>query len=176
MPSEDGSIVQQICCILRSNEPAITINVINVGIQAGSNDCGLFAIAMAYDLCAGIDPVTKAYTQGEMRSPPLMFQQQTLFQALINTSLEIYCVCRMPELAKRMVCCDCCGITKAVYQFQQQCSMIKIMKFLGNARKVQIHFVTLFYVHSHAQVLSVTLLLPVDLQSLCTPRERGKST
>ena len=28
VPSEDGSIVQQVCSILRSNEPAITINVI----------------------------------------------------------------------------------------------------------------------------------------------------
>ena len=122
VPSGDGSIVKQVCSILRSNEPAITINVINVGIQAGSNDCGLFAIAMAYDLCAGIDPVTKAYNQGEMRSHLHSCFSNKRLKAFPSTdkhitarilgqvTLEIYCVCRMPELAKRMVCCDCCGI------------------------------------------------------------------
>ena len=35
----------------------------NIGHQEGPSDCGLFAIAMAYDLCTGVNPVTRIYVQ-----------------------------------------------------------------------------------------------------------------
>lgn len=68
VPKESGTIFSQACNILRTQYPSITINVVNVGLQEGGTDCGLYAMAMAYDLCIGVDPISKKYTQGEMRS------------------------------------------------------------------------------------------------------------
>lgn len=68
VPEEHGTILSQLCTFLHTSQPSITTNVVNVGLQEGSNDCGLFAIAMAYDLCMGVNPVTRKYVQKEMRS------------------------------------------------------------------------------------------------------------
>ena len=68
LTEDDSTILPQVCCILHTPEPSITANVVNVGLQEGSSDCGLFAIAMAYDLCAGVDPATRQYVQSEMRN------------------------------------------------------------------------------------------------------------
>ncbi len=68
VPVEDGTILTQVGSILRTPKPTITTNVVNVCFQAGGSVCGLFAIAMAFDLCAGVDPVNKEYVQREMRS------------------------------------------------------------------------------------------------------------
>ena len=59
VPEEGDTIIPQACSILRTPEPSLIINVVNVGRQEGGSNCGLYAIAMAYDLCAGVDPVSK---------------------------------------------------------------------------------------------------------------------
>ena len=119
-PEEDGAIVSKSCQILHYLEPTITIRVINVGLQKGLNDCGLFAIAMAYDLCNGEDPSLKIYVQDEMRKHlHSCFTNASLnrfpshdiditSRVIFNLSVNIYCICRMPELSKWMVCCDRC--------------------------------------------------------------------
>ena len=53
-PSADGSIVQQVSIIL--DRKCFNINLINVPLQFGGTDCGLFAIAMATDLASRTDP------------------------------------------------------------------------------------------------------------------------
>ena len=50
----DGSIAKQASRILQSNSPSMVINVINVQRQDNYSDCGLFALAMAYDLCSNL--------------------------------------------------------------------------------------------------------------------------
>ena len=47
VPEDDGTILPQVCNILHTPEPSVTTNVVNVGLQEGGKDCGLFAIAMA---------------------------------------------------------------------------------------------------------------------------------
>ena len=122
VPVEDGTILTQVCSILQTPNPTITTNVVNVGCQEGGSDCGLFTIAMAYDLCAGVDPVTKEYVQSEMRShlhscfnnkllkpfPSTVcnIEKRTLFKVTV----KVYCKCRMPEEGKWMVCCDKCNV------------------------------------------------------------------
>ena len=67
-PSEDGSISKQARTILQSlHLTSIRINLINVRLQFGGTDCGLFAIAMAMDLCSGTDPFGVSYSQDMMR-------------------------------------------------------------------------------------------------------------
>ncbi len=121
VPVEDGTIVTQVCSILRTPEPTITTNVVNVCFQAGGRDCGLFAIAMAVDLCAGVDPVNKNYVQSEMRSHLHSCFSNKLLQPFPSTArnikkrtslevtVKVYCMCRRPEGDKLMVCCDKCN-------------------------------------------------------------------
>lgn len=119
-PKEDGTIVPQVCLILQCLESEVTIRVVNVGRQQGFDDCGLFAVAMAYDLCRGVDPATKLYVQNQMRSH-LYFcftvEQLCPFpsvsiditkRVICNFTVNVYCICRMPEQSKLMVCCDLC--------------------------------------------------------------------
>ena len=56
IPSEEGSIVRQACIMMRYSGEILKINVVDVQVQSGFNDCGLFAIAMAIYLCARVDP------------------------------------------------------------------------------------------------------------------------
>ena len=77
------------CSILRTPELSVTINVVNVGLQEDVNDCALFAIAMAYDLRAGVDPVSHKYVQIKMRShlhSCLSNKQLNQFQASIGAA------------------------------------------------------------------------------------------
>ena len=66
-PSVDGSIVKQVATILRPKQHFV-INLINVSLQFGGSDCGLFAIAMATDLVHRIDPFSVKYKQQLMRN------------------------------------------------------------------------------------------------------------
>ena len=123
IPSEEGSIVQQACTILKYSGELLTINVINVQLQIGFNDCGLFAIAMATDLCAGRDPLNIRYSQSLMRKhlKSCFESDEQLLKAFPSAEAEtpakrltdqlivgIFCLCRKPELSKRMACCDRC--------------------------------------------------------------------
>lgn len=105
IPKESGSIAKQVCTILKSNQQRVTINVINVQRQDGYDDCGLFARAMATDLCAGKDPATVKYYQDRMRSHlKICFEKKCLecFPSVSKppgrsrvghqSTIEIYCV------------------------------------------------------------------------------------
>ena len=67
-PKVDGSIVCQVCTISASPKSSFTLNVVNVQYQQGYSDCGLFAVAMAYDLCAGKDPFQLSYDRARFRT------------------------------------------------------------------------------------------------------------
>lgn len=123
VPDEEGSIVMNACTILKAEESSVTINVINVQYQAGGADCGLFALAMAADLCRGLDPLNVTYHQDKMRTHlQECFEQLTLSpfpsnvkpvqkkQRIVNTTtIEVYCYCREPEKIPMIECDKCFG-------------------------------------------------------------------
>ena len=51
----------QVTSLLFTERSTIKIKFINVQIQYGSSDSGLFAVAFATSLCEGIDPTTCIY-------------------------------------------------------------------------------------------------------------------
>ena len=120
-PEDGDNIVLQACLILHSSEPQVTIRVVNVGLQQGYDDCGLFSVAMAYDLCCGVDPSTKLYVQDQMRShlhscfnnkqmkPFPSCSTNIAMTVICNFTVKVYCTCRMPEGSEFMVCCDSCS-------------------------------------------------------------------
>ena len=122
VPDVEGSIVKQACVILNCFESTITINVINVQTQQGTSDCGLFALAMAADLCRDIDPVNVAYDQESMRPhleecyakshfspfPSKVHVCKKQCHIVNSVMVEVYCTCRQPEKIP-MVECDLCS-------------------------------------------------------------------
>lgn len=122
-PNQSNGILKQACTILRSERSSITVNVINVQKQRSSSDCGLYAAAMALDLCNGVDPFEHSYQQSQMREHlKCCFEkiQLTRFQLATNSSecrqirvveevtVEVFCICRLPEKPP-MACCESCG-------------------------------------------------------------------
>lgn len=68
--------------ILKSqNNDSIGINVVNVQPQIGGADCGLFAAAVATDLCFDIDPSTFSYLQADMRPHMELFKSTETWAA-----------------------------------------------------------------------------------------------
>ena len=51
-----GAEVRQLCCLLKTEESHLTINVMHMQSQVGASDCGCFAIDCATALCHGQNP------------------------------------------------------------------------------------------------------------------------
>ena len=78
--------VTTIAHLLRSNTESIAINIMDVGRQRGTQDCGLFAIAFLTSLSFGEDPTKVIFDQEEMRSH--------LVKCFENKRMEIFPVLR----------------------------------------------------------------------------------
>ncbi|KAL5506352.1 hypothetical protein EMCRGX_G007973 [Ephydatia muelleri] len=95
--------------LLHSSTKKIEVEYVNCQYQQGSEDCGLFAIANACELCFGGDPSVVKYTQDDMRKHLLKaFDTLRLMQfpskmrrvsqhVLQREFIDIYCTCRMPN-------------------------------------------------------------------------------
>ena len=120
-PSLDTQTV--IARYLRSSSQSIRIKLINVALQKGSIDCGLYAIAMMTSIAHKQDPEYVVYDQKELRlhlkecfdkgsiEPfPISKKRRLKNRILMEEICLIYCVCRLPEPddGSEMVQCDGC--------------------------------------------------------------------
>ena len=106
--------------LLHSSTKKIEVEYVNCQYQQGSEDCGLFAIANACELCFGGDPSVVKYTQDNMRKHLLKaFDTLRLMQfpskmrrvsqhVLQREFIDIYCTCRMPNNGRPMIQCEVC--------------------------------------------------------------------
>ena len=62
-----SSLIQQLCCLLKTKESHLTINMIEMQSQAGVSDCGCFAIACVTALCHAHNPSSLVWAQKKMR-------------------------------------------------------------------------------------------------------------
>ena len=122
IPSSTGSIARQSCAILKLDTSSFIINIINVQFQETFDDCGLFSIAMAFDLCNSVDPYSRNYDQGKMRQhlkdgfkklcfSPFPQERKCAVRrnrVIKQVKVDVHCVCRQPECVP-MVCCDSCN-------------------------------------------------------------------
>ena len=100
----------QIATLLATEQPAIKVNYMDVHMQSGGYDCGLFAIAFATALVYGNQPGHFIFHQEKTRAhliQCLQQQEMSLFpvkkmrrssRVKSDDEIRIYCVCRMPEL------------------------------------------------------------------------------
>ena len=65
--SANTKVKAQVAALLATKEKEITLNFMNVHIQAGGSDCGLFSIANAIALAFGHSPGRFQYDQQQMR-------------------------------------------------------------------------------------------------------------
>ena len=66
-PTPPVSLVLQLCCLLKTEESHLTINLMHMQSQVGASDCGCFAIACATALCHGQNPSHLQWQQSEIR-------------------------------------------------------------------------------------------------------------
>ena len=115
------SVKKTIADLLHTKEEVIIIEIMNVHLQKGGDDCGLFAIAMATTLCNGGNPVDMVYDQGKMRDHLITaFKRNQLLpfpsstrkrrgrQVIQMEELPVFCVCRMPDDGRLMIECSTC--------------------------------------------------------------------
>ena len=97
------------CRMLLYTGSTVTFSNERVQKQTNSNDCGLFALAFATDLCHGLDPTVQSYNQDNMCKhyincldshnmvPFPRTSRQVPYHAINKRkAVTIYCVCRMP--------------------------------------------------------------------------------
>ena len=96
--------------------------MMDVEKQSNGSDCGVLAIAYAFDLCSGLNPCTVRFDHSKIRShlaTCLENCQVTCFPVLGERksavrkpkTVELHCSCRMPEeKGDEMAQCDVCHV------------------------------------------------------------------
>lgn len=109
----------QISTILHSKKTKIDVAFMDVQMQSGASDCGLFALAFAMSLCAGDNPSQVQYVQHSMRDHLLACIEKRAITAfpqrvrrrrkLVRNriSFKIYCYCRGPQYGEMIACSAC---------------------------------------------------------------------
>ncbi len=103
---------EQVAKILNTSEKSFSLKHVEVQLQAGANDCALFAIANATTLCFGGDPHIASYNQNNFRAHLancFELQQMSMFpiadwprrlarRRAINLPkiINVFCTCRLP--------------------------------------------------------------------------------
>ena len=101
----------QIASLLATQQPTIKVKFMDVQMQSGTSDCGLFAIAYATALSLGLPPGMFQFEQSQMRShlqnclekgKMMMFSVRHTRGAANRVKstdqFKVYCTCRMPDL------------------------------------------------------------------------------
>ena len=126
----DATVQEQCCTILKCLKDSFKLQIMNVQIQGAGDTCGLFAIAMAFDLCSGQDPCLVSYDESRMRAHlERCFNKQALSRfprsrensnypnkrrVVDEIIVPVYCSCRYPDvdISSRfgdMAACDVCS-------------------------------------------------------------------
>ena len=100
---------KQICALLMTHEPNVTLRFINVDKQNNANDCGLYALAFCAALCSGDNPQHITFSNTDMRKHVLKCLMQNEMEPFNREMLkrkkmvketqllEIICTCRSIE-------------------------------------------------------------------------------
>ena len=113
---------QQNAALLTTQKSEIQLQYVDVQMQSGANDCGLFAIAFATTLCLGELPgkyifeqramrgnLMKCLEAGEFSMFPVRKIRRSSKRIKSTSIIKVYCDCRMPELpSSSMVQCTKC--------------------------------------------------------------------
>ena len=119
-PTVSICVHKQIAALLHTNKK---IKNVDTQIQAGTCDCGLFAIATATAFLSGAQPGACTFKQSEMRKHlydgfkwgqllpfPLLKTRHGGNKVKFAETFSVYYLCRMPEVRDRdMIECSRCS-------------------------------------------------------------------
>ena len=107
--------------MLQTQEDKIQMHTMNVQMQVGGTDCGLFALAFITAVLDGQNPTSLYFDQQKMRRHlseclekkmprpfPIVKQQKRRRAVLHTTVVPVFCDCRLPDNGSRMVQCTGC--------------------------------------------------------------------
>ena len=113
---------------LHSEGSHIVMKYVNVALQSGSTECGLYAIAIMMALAFGEDPALLVFDQNSLRGHlgecfetgniqlfPTVKKKRIKDRIKKEKMVPIYCNCRLPEDDFPMIQCDGC---KEWYHFK----------------------------------------------------------
>ena len=120
--SVSSSVKAQIACLLATKKEKIELKFIDVQMQSGKYDCGLFAVAFATALVHGQQPGKFMFDQQAMRKHlrlclqnkvmpmfPIKKTRRVMAKVKSVDYIEIYCTCRMPPIPDvEMIECTKC--------------------------------------------------------------------
>ena len=112
---------QEIAALVCAKTKSITLEYMNVHLQGGASDCGLFALAFATSLCNSDDPTRHIYTQHAMRAHllsafesgkledfPVSRSRRSSLKPVKTEEFTVYCSCRQPFSGDQMIECSSC--------------------------------------------------------------------
>ena len=120
--SLSSALKHQIAALLATKEKKISVHFMDVQMQAGGDDCGLFAIAFATALCCGHPPgrfqfhqramrhhLIHCFERGQFTMFPVHRSRRNENRVKSTKTIPVFCSCRMPELSgTEMIQCSCC--------------------------------------------------------------------
>ena len=121
----------QLATLIKTSRKSLQIKIACVNKQAGFTDCGVFAAAA---LVYGEDPSTLVYNQACMRKHLELCLSRRKMEPFPSVrprrsgksrieSIDVYCICRLPDDGSPMVCCNACN-----EWFHQSCFPNKVVR------------------------------------------------
>ena len=111
-----------IASMISTTTTELRIVTMDVEKQTNSSDCGVLAIAYAFDICSGLNPCSVRYNQKNVRQHLVMCLEKCQFARfpLVGErrsrsgkakTVELHCSCRMPEReGDKMAECESCQV------------------------------------------------------------------
>ena len=104
-----------ISALLQTQENQFSVEFVDVQMQEGSHDCGLFAVAHITSICNGQDPAVVLYKQNAVGKHILNSIEDGVMTAFpssarhpkasIRTNIPVYCICRHINDGSKMIQC-----------------------------------------------------------------------
>ena len=120
-PSVSTGTLRVIASLIFSSASQLVVKMMNVGRQSNGSDCGVLAIAFAYDICSGSDPCKVKFDHRAIRQHlanclekcslsrfPIVGERRSTSVKCTQT-VDLHCSCRLPkERGYKMAECDVC--------------------------------------------------------------------
>ena len=121
-PFFSSALKHQIAALLATKEKKFSVHFMDVQMQAGGDDCGVFAIAFATALCCGHPPgkfqfhqramphhFIRCFERGQFTMFPVHRSRCNENRVKSTKIVAVFCSCRMPELSgTEMIQCSRC--------------------------------------------------------------------
>ena len=121
--SASTDTIRVIASLIFSPASRLVIRTMDVGKQSNGSDCGVLAIAFAYDICSGNDPCKARYDHCSIRQHLLkcledcqlshfpVVSQRRHSNIKHTQEVDLHCSCRMPEVeGDEIAQCDTCDV------------------------------------------------------------------